>query len=836
MKKIFAVFCALVLALALSASAESNSGIWQLTYYVDEFKLPTDEAYITNLEPITGTFCNSAVDDAQLNVSLLIDEYGISFVLYEYGDNKVKNSYSSQCAYDVTMLDGAKQKTYFTGWMEAAGGDRISFKAKDSENIIEALLKNAALSFYIAEQENPTTNYLFTIADTTGFADVLKELTASINEVDYQSAVNLFNSGRYTEALDIFATLIGYKDSIEWLPKYQAMLEGEADALMAEGNYEAANEKLCQLYKDTGIKGRLGEPWYVLGEERLAEADYDGAISAFELAEEYDYSDSKTRIKESQYSKAEAKLAAGEYAAANDAFIAAKDYSDAAQRVGEPWYVQGEKLVAEMNYEAAITAFENAGTYGDAAARVKVCWYTVAETKLSAKEYTAANAAFIAAGDYSDAVNRIGEPYYVQAETLMAAEDYEGANTAFKNAGSYNDAAQRVGEPCYVYAEILLSEGNKAEALMQYIKAGDFKNALQKKDSLWNEIAVRDTFAASQNGDIAILKDGSVAAKGDFSKASQWSDIIAVACGNFHAIGLKKDGTVMAVGENKLHQIEVEEWRDIVAISAYGNQSLGLKSDGTVVSTGGNINGDGRTPCNVKNWENVVAIAAGTRNAFGLRSDGTVYCADYEGNSYIIEDAEDIIAISAGVYDFVGLKSDGSLITTLGTFSFDVPLLDVVVGSYISVLTSEKEINFYASAWDQGKILDIGAKLKYDDIVSMYASPSSLFAITQKGEVVNINKDKVIQDNIKIPNRYDFCTLPENEDGYIYYSALQKGSKGDDVQNLQQALIDQGYLTGKADGDFGNMTADAVRAAQKSFGMEETGIADAAFQMKLFGK
>lgn len=62
---------------------------------------------------------------------------------------------------------------------------------------------------------------------------------------------------------------------------------------------------------------------------------------------------------------------------------------------------------------------------------------------------------------------------------------------------------------------------------------------------------------------------------------------------------------------------------------------------------------------------------------------------------------------------------------------------------------------------------------------------------------------------------------------------LQVGDTSDEVKILQEYLIHQGYLTGTSDGQFGQMTADAVKAAQKDFGMEPTGIADPAFLNEL---
>lgn len=68
------------------------------------------------------------------------------------------------------------------------------------------------------------------------------------------------------------------------------------------------------------------------------------------------------------------------------------------------------------------------------------------------------------------------------------------------------------------------------------------------------------------------------------------------------------------------------------------------------------------------------------------------------------------------------------------------------------------------------------------------------------------------------------------------YPTLQKGAKGEEVKKLQRALIDGGWLSGGADGDFGNKTDAAVRVAQEVFGLEINGIADDAFQRQLYGE
>jgi len=54
-------------------------------------------------------------------------------------------------------------------------------------------------------------------------------------------------------------------------------------------------------------------------------------------------------------------------------------------------------------------------------------------------------------------------------------------------------------------------------------------------------------------------------------------------------------------------------------------------------------------------------------------------------------------------------------------------------------------------------------------------------------------------------------------------AVLEKGDRGDDVKAVQEKLIALGFLSGKADGIFGSDTRDAVKAFQRSKGMDDDG-------------
>lgn len=107
--------------------------------------------------------------------------------------------------------------------------------------------------------------------------------------------------------------------------------------------------------------------------------------------------------------------------------------------------------------------------------------------------------------------------------------------------------------------------------------------------------------------------------------------------------------------------------------------------------------------------------------------------------------------------------------------------------------------------------------------------------ITYSPEMLNVYKEYAALD--VDPKSIDPLLL--RNDGAvpvsgIYYEALEKGDKGEAVKTLQEALISAGYLSDKADGVFGNKTAEAVEKAQADFGFDQTGVANDAFQKMLY--
>lgn len=170
------------------------------------------------------------------------------------------------------------------------------------------------------------------------------------------------------------------------------------------------------------------------------------------------------------------------------------------------------------------------------------------------------------------------------------------------------------------------------------------------------------TVSAGFEHAIFLRSDGTVLAVGRDSKGqcdvSDWTDVIAVSAGKVHSVGLRSDGTVVAAGENKEGECDVSSWSDVVAVATGYQQTIGLRSDGTIL-TAGHFSGD----YDFSGWTDIVAIAGADYHVVGLRSDGTVLAT---GSKYFgrtdVSDWSDIVAVSAGLYSTVGLRSDGTVV------------------------------------------------------------------------------------------------------------------------------------------------------------------------------
>ena len=144
---------------------------WSLGYYADKFNAPTDEWYIHNADNWEGTFNNSVASKAQLGAKIVVDAEHISLFLYEYGNQQVKNFssvYENEYNIIIRKEDGTQEN--LTGTIFASG-DRVFIGEAYTDVVLDILMGEGTVQFYLEEANRPGTNYLFAV-DCSNFTEI----------------------------------------------------------------------------------------------------------------------------------------------------------------------------------------------------------------------------------------------------------------------------------------------------------------------------------------------------------------------------------------------------------------------------------------------------------------------------------------------------------------------------------------------------------------------------------------------------------------------------------------------------------------------------------------
>ena len=302
--------------------------------------------------------------------------------------------------------------------------------------------------------------------------------------------------------------------------------------------------------------------------------------------------------------------------------------------------------------------------------------YTRAASLMNEGEYEEALSIFQSLSGYKDSSSLVNECQYLQAKDYLEAKQYQSAAPILEGLSllGYKDSRDLL-EECqkgieYISAENLLNDGREAEAALAFSKISDYEDSFSRSLEAWDAARKSEVISAGTHVALGLKEDGTVLAIGSAETnagqcdVSAWTNIASVSAGLCHSVGLKEDGTVVATGLNTDGQCNVGEWRDIIEIHAGFYHTVGLKSDHTVVATICSEETD-YGQCNVSWWKNIVAVAAGRYHTVGLKADGTVVAVGSNDNSQCdVEEWTDIVAIDAGVNYTAGLRSDGSVVTT----------------------------------------------------------------------------------------------------------------------------------------------------------------------------
>ena len=211
-------------------------------------------------------------------------------------------------------------------------------------------------------------------------AFVILLATVIIPNSKYNSAMELYNAGKYDEAISAFEALNGYKDSSTQIELCKTAINDQeyhaAVTLYNNGKYDEAISAFEALngYKDSSAqielcKAAIKDQEYYAAVELYNNGKYEEAIALFESLN--DYMDSVAQIdacntaienqkKEVIYNSAVELYNAGKYSEAITKFSAINDYKDSNTLINEC-----TEALNDQNYNTAISLF-NAGNYKEA--------------------------------------------------------------------------------------------------------------------------------------------------------------------------------------------------------------------------------------------------------------------------------------------------------------------------------------------------------------------------------------------------------------------------------------------------------------------------------------
>ena len=272
-------------------------------------------------------------------------------------------------------------------------------------------------------------------------------------------------------------------------------------------------------------------------------------------------------------------------------------------------------------------------------------------------------------------------------------------------------------------------------------------------------LAVQPQVAAGDACTVGLKSNGTVVAVGSnqFGQLNigNWTGIVQVDAGNHqgweHTVGLNSDGTTVCVGLGGNGQCDVGSWTDIVQVAAGGLHTVGVKSNGSAVAVGANDQGQ----LNVNSWTDIVQVTAGEFHTVGVKSNGTVVAAgcenpDFDEGQCNVNSWTDIVQVAAGGFHTVGVKSDGTVVAVgwnvhgqlnVGSWT-DIVQVVAAWGTTVGVKSDGTVVAVGLNNYGQ---VNVGS---WADIVQVAAGGHHTVGLKSDGTVVAVGRNDAGQCNV----------------------------------------------------------------------------------------
>ncbi len=182
--------------------------------------------------------------------------------------------------------------------------------------------------------------------------------------------------------------------------------------------------------------------------------------------------------------------------------------------------------------------------------------------------------------------------------------------------------------------KLCVEEGRAAGLLRDgTVLTAGFDRGVMEATGKWQHVK---QIAICQDSVVALNEDGKVslaATSEDAALASvaSWKNIIYLAAGQGHVLGLDVNGCVIAAGENSQGQCDVHTWKDIVYVAADEKRSFALTKSGKLIWCG-------EASCqmdagDLDHWMNIVGFQVRRHLLVGITMEGWLQAFDFSAAS-----------------------------------------------------------------------------------------------------------------------------------------------------------------------------------------------------------
>ncbi len=231
---------------------------------------------------------------------------------------------------------------------------------------------------------------------------------------------------------------------------------------------------------------------------------------------------------------------------------------------------------------------------------------------------------------------------------------------------------------------------------------------------------------------IGLRRNGTVAAwgsniYGQTNLPATLTNVTGIAAGGYFSLAVRSNGTVAAWGRNEYGQTNLPAGlTNVIAVSAGGYHSLALRMDGTITAWGRNTYNQATVPAGLSN---VVAVAGGGQHSLALRADGTVVGWGYNASSQanVPANLTNVVAIAAGDAHSLALKSDGRVIAW-GNSSYGLTNVPATLSNVVAIAAGA---SFNVALRKDGTVVPWG--ISGNGITNVPAGLTNLAAIAAAG-------------------------------------------------------------------------------------------------------